>query len=320
LKNSQNERDDALRELSSLREEYKRLSEQSEADAAKYNQLVQSNEELHGVLSTAQSQLEKKVEALRQDLSESKEREQKLREDYQISIERYDQQKREADELKSALDDLANSFEKQKIDLELKSSAMEELEEVHATSIVKHASELEASELHAQTQMKALSSLQLKYQSQLLTFQCQIEALKESAVNNSDGPDDEVRAEIDEKLKHAQIQVLGSDDKRCLENEVSTLRARVANAEGTESRLRQQILLLSEELSEADAAYKAIISNLQRELGEMTTHGMSSSHYKSVDSESRDSDSGEELSIKRKQIENDALKDYVARRWQDFDP
>jgi hypothetical protein len=222
--------------------------------------------------------------------------------------------------LKSALDDLANSFEKQKIDLELKSSAMEELEEVHATSIVKHASELEASELRAQTQMKALSSLQLKYQSQLLTFQCQIEALKESAVNNSDGPDDEVRAEIDEKLKHAQIQVLGSDDKRCLENEVSTLRARVANAEGTESRLRQQILLLSEELSEADAAYKEIISNLQRELGEMTTHGMSSSHYKSVDSESRDSDSGEELSIKRKQIENDALKDYVARRWQDFDP
>ncbi|KAL7446939.1 hypothetical protein ACHAXM_010682 [Skeletonema potamos] len=320
LKNSQNERDDALRELSSLREEYKRLSEQSEADAAKYNQLVQSNEELHGVLSTAQSQLEKKVEALRQDLSESKEREQKLREDYQISIERYDQQKREADELKSALDDLANSFEKQKIDLELKSSAMEELEEVHATSIVKHASELEASELRAQTQMKALSSLQLKYQSQLMTFQCQIEALKESAVNNSDGPDDEVRAEIDEKLKHAQIQVLGSDDKRCLENEVSTLRARVANAEGTESRLRQQILLLSEELSEADAAYKEIISNLQRELGEMTTHGMSSSHYKSVDSESRDSDSGEELSIKRKQIENDALKDYVARRWQDFDP
>jgi len=322
LKTSQNERDEALRELSSLREEYNRLSEQSQEDATKYQRLVQSNEELQGDLSTAQSQLEKKVEILRQDLSQAKEREEKLREDCQVSMDRYDQQKRETDELKSALDDLANSFEKQKIDLELKSSAMEELGELHAAILVKHASELKASEVHAQTQMKELSALQLKYQSQMLTFQSQIESLKESAVQNANGPDDEVRAAIDEKLKLAQTQVRGSDtdENRRLEREVSTLRARVANAEGTESRLRQQILLLSEELTETEAAYKMNISNLQKELAEMTAHGMSSPRYKSVDSEARDSESGEELEIKRKQIENDALKDYVARRWQDFDP
>lgn len=318
LSSTQNERDEAVRELSSLREECSRLSEQSQADAIKYNRHVKSNEELEGVLSTAQSQ----VEVLRQDLSEAKEREEKLREDCQISVGRHDRQKGETDEVKAALDDLANSFEKQKIELELKSSAIEELEEVHAASLVQHASELKASEIQAQTQMKALSSLQLKYQSQMLTFHSQIELLKESAINNADGPDDEVRAEIDEKLKLAQeeIPVVGSDtdEKRRLKREVSTLRARVSNAEGLESRLRKQILLLSEELSETDAAYKENISHLQKELS--AAHGVSSHHCKSSDSEARDSASGEELKIKRKQLENDALQDYVAQRWQAVDP
>jgi len=321
LKSTQNDRDEALRELSSLRDECNRLSEQSRDDATKYEQLVTSNEELQKALSTAQSQLEKKVEILRQDLSEAKEREDQLKEACQI----YEQQKRETDDVKSALDDMANSFEKQQIDFELKSSEMAELEEVHAASLVQHASELEASEVHAQTQMEALSSLQQKYQSQMLTFQSQIKSLREAAINNSDGPDDEVRDEIDKKLKLAneEIKLLGSDAdakrRRRLEREVSTLQAHVSNAEGTESRLRQQILLLSEELSETNAAYKKNISDLQQELAEMRAFS-ASSHYNSVDMEARDSDSGDEFEIKRKNIENDALQDYVAQRWQAFDP
>eukprot|EP00577_Skeletonema_sp_RCC1716_P008468 CAMPEP_0113405642 /NCGR_PEP_ID=MMETSP0013_2-20120614/19061_1 /TAXON_ID=2843 ORGANISM="Skeletonema costatum, Strain 1716" /NCGR_SAMPLE_ID=MMETSP0013_2 /ASSEMBLY_ACC=CAM_ASM_000158 /LENGTH=729 /DNA_ID=CAMNT_0000291383 /DNA_START=31 /DNA_END=2220 /DNA_ORIENTATION=+ /assembly_acc=CAM_ASM_000158 len=325
LKSTQNDRDEALRELSSLRDECNRLSEQSRDDATKYEQLVTSNEELQKALSTAQSQLEKKVEILRQDLSEAKEREDQLKEACQISIDMYEQQKQETDDVKSALDDMANSFEKQQFDFELKSSEMAELEEVHAASLVQHASELEASEDHAQTQMEALSSLQQKYQSQMLTFQSQIKSLREAAINNSDGPDDEVRDEIDKKLKLAneEIKLLGSDAdakrRRRLEREVSTLQAHVSNAEGTESRLRQQILLLSEELSETNAAYKKNISDLQQELAEMRAFS-ASSHYNSVDMEARDSDSGDEFEIKRKNIENDALQDYVAQRWQAFDP
>ena len=281
---------------------------------------MESKEELHCFLSAAQSQLEKKVEVLRQDLSDAREREEQLKEDFQLSMDRYEQQKRETNDFKSALDELANSFEKQQIDLDLKSSEMAELEEVHATSLVQHASELEASEVRAQTQMDALSSLEQKYQSQMVTFHSQIESLKESAIKNLDGPDDEVRAEIDEKLKLAQeeIQVLGSvtDEKKRLEREVATLRA---NNSRSESRLRQQILLLSEELSETDAAYKKKISNLQQELAEMRAYG-ASPHYNSVDLEGRDSQSGDEFEIQRKQIENNALQDYVAQRWQAFDP
>lgn len=323
LKSAQHERDEALREMSSLRDECNRLSEQSRGDAIKYERQVKSNEELQVTLSTAQSHLEQKVEVLRQDLSDAREREELLKEDCQISMERYEQQKRQTDDVKSALDELANSFEQQQIDLELKSSEMAELEEVHAASLARHASELEASEVHAQTQMDALFSLEQKYQSQMATFQSQIESLKLSAIKNSDGPDDEVRAEIDEKLKLAQVetQVLGSDtdEKKRLEREVSTLRANVSNAERTESRLREQILLLSEELSETDAAYKKNIANLQQELAEMRAHG-ASPHYNSVDLEGRDSESADEVEIKRKQIENKALQDYVAQRWQAFDP
>mmetsp|Transcript_7492 Transcript_7492/g.11376 ORF Transcript_7492/g.11376 Transcript_7492/m.11376 type:complete len:734 (+) Transcript_7492:149-2350(+) len=325
LKSTQNECDEALRELSSLRDECNRLSEQSRDDATKYEQLVNSNEELQQALSAAQSQLEKKVEILRQDLSEAKEREDQLKEACQISVDMYEQQKQETDDVKSALDDMANSFERQQFDFELKSSEMAELEEVHAASLVQHASELEASEVHAQTQMEALSSLQQKYQSQMLTFQSQIKSLREAAIKNAAGPDDEVRDEIDKKLKlaHEEIKILGSDAdakrRRRLEREVSTLRAHVSNAEGTESRLRQQILLLSEELSETNAAYKKNISDLQQELAEMRAFS-ASSHYNSVDMEARDSDSGDEFEIKRKNIENDALQDYVAQRWQAFDP
>eukprot|EP00986_Skeletonema_menzelii_P000648 scaffold186_cov129-Skeletonema_menzelii.AAC.4 len=328
LTSAQNDRDEALRDLSSLRDEYNRLSVQSRDEATKYERLVKSYEELPRVLSTAQSQLEKKVEKLTQDLSEAKEREAKLKEDCQLSMDRYEQQKKETDDVKSALDELANSFEKQQIDLELKSSEMAELEEVHAASLAQHESELETSELHAQTQMKALSSLQQKYQSQMLAFQSQIESLRESAIKSADGPDDEVTAEIDKKLKLAQeeIQVLRSDadEKRRLEREISSLRARVLNAEGTESRLRQQILLLSEELSETDAVHKKNISNLQRELAEVRAH-VASPQNKSVDLEARDSESGDEFEIHRKQqIENDALQEYVtqrlAERWQAFDP
>jgi len=317
LKSARNERAEALRELSSLRDECNRLSEQSREDAAKYERLVESKEELHGFLSAAHSQLEKKVEVLRQDLSDAREREEQLKEDFQLSMDRYEQQKRETNDFKSALDELANSFEKQQIDLDLKSSEMAELEEVHATSLVQHASELEASEVRAQTQMDALSSLEQKYQSRMVTFHSQIESLKESAIKNLDGPDDEVRAEIDEKLKLAQEEN-GSvtDEKKRLEREVATLRA---NNSRSESRLRQQILLLSEELSETDAAYKKKISNLQQELAEMRAYG-ASPHYNSVDLEGRDSQSGDEFEIQRKQIENNALQDYVAQRWQAFDP
>ena len=327
LKSAQHDRDEALQELSSLRDEYNRLSEQSHDDATKYERLVKSYEELPRVLSSAQSQLEQKIETLTRDLSKAKEREDKLKEDCQISMDRYEQQKRETDNVKSALDELANSFEKQQIDLELKSSEMAELEEVHAASLAQHTTELETRELQIQDQMKAFSSLEQKYQSQMLTFQSQIDSLRESAIKNADGPDDEVKAEIDEKLKLAQeeIQVLRSDtgEKRRLEREVSTLRAQVLNAEGTESRLRQQILLLSEELSESDAAYKKNISNLQQELAEVRAR-VASPQHESVDLEARDSESGDEFEIHRKQLENDALQEYVnerlARQWQAFDP
>lgn len=327
LKSALHDRDEALQELSSLRDEYNRLSDQSHDDATKYERLVKSYEELPRVLSSAQSQLEQKIATLTQDLSEAKEREEKLKEDCQISMDRYEQQKMETDNIKSALDELANSFEKQQIDLELKSSEMAELEEVHAASLAQHTTELETRELQIQDQMKAFSSLEQKYQSQMLTFQSQIDSLRESAIKSADGPDDEIRAEIDEKLKLAQeeIQVLRSDtgEKRRLEREVSTLRAHVLNAEGTESRLRQQILLLSEELSESDAAYKKNISNLQQELAEVRAR-VASPQYKSLDLESRDSESGDEFENHRKQIENDALQEFVnhrlARQWQAFDP
>ena len=318
---TQNERDDALRELSSLRRDHSRLSEQSRCDTSNYEQIVKSNEELKGVLATTQSQLEDKVELLQKDLTQTKESKEKLKEDCKDLEDRYDQQKRETDEVRAALHDLANSFEEQKIDLELRSSEIEELKELHEASLEKHASELKASELHAQTQTKEVSSLQQTYKSQMLIFQSQIEALRESAIRNSDGPDDEVRAEIDDMLRFAQAQIEGLDsdhENSRLQKEVFTLRSHVSSAEGRESRLKQQMLLLSEELSETDAVYKKQISDLQAELDEMRAFGLSPRH-KNLPLEARNAESDKDLGKKRKQIEFDALQDYVTQ-WQAFDP
>ncbi len=202
-----------------------------------------------------------------------------FQQDFLASTARCEEQKKEADEMRLHLDDLANAFEKQKIDLELKSSAIEELEEIRAR-------ELKESENRVQNQKEELAALQLNYQSQMLMFQSQIDTLRSDA---NDGPDDEVRAEMTERLKQ---EIQDTDEKRRLEREeLSSLRARIAEAEGTESRLRQQL------------------SNMQTALEDGETH-----HNSCLHSEGHDSKSIEEFQLKRQQIENEALKDYVSQR------
>lgn len=207
-----------------------------------------------------------------------------FQQDLLLSSARYEEQKKEADEMRLHLDDLANAFEKQKIDLELKSSAIEELEEIRAR-------EMKESENQVQNQKEELAALQLKYQSQMLMFQSQIDALKSDA---NDGPDDEVRAEMTERLKQ---EIQDTDEKRRLEREeLSSLRARIAEAEGTESRLRQQLSNMQTALEDGDRSK------------DMSTHNCS------LHSEGHDSKSIEEFQLKRQQIENVALKDYVSQR------
>jgi chromosome segregation ATPase len=207
-----------------------------------------------------------------------------FQQDLLASTARYEEQKKEADEMRLHLDDLANAFEKQKIDLELKSSAIEELEEIRAR-------EMKESENQVQNQKEELAALQLKYQSQMLMFQSQIDALRSDA---NDGPDDEVRAEMTERLKQ---EIQDTDEKRRLEREeLSSLRARISEAEGTESRLRQQLSKMQTALEDGDRPKDVSTRNC------------------SLHSEGYDSKSIEEFQLKRQQIENEALKDYLSQR------
>ena len=267
-------RDNAeLREKSTDDDKIEQLEEELRSTRNERDALA---EECHRLTKQAQvdaTKNESKIDRFQQDLL--------------ASTARYEEQKKEADEMRMHLDDLANAFEKQKIDLELKSSAIEELEEIRAR-------ELKESENQIQTQKEELADLQLKYQSQMLMFQSQIDAMKTDA---EDGPDDEFRAEITERLKLAQEEIQDTDEKRRLEREeLSSLRARIAEAEGTESRLRQQL------------------SNMQTALGGSDRSKDVSTHNSSIHSEGHDSKSIEEFQLKRQQIENEALKEYVSQR------
>lgn len=126
----------------------------------------------------------------------------------------------------------------------------------------------------------------------MLMFQSQIDALRSNA---NDGPDDEVRAEMTERLKQ---EIQDTDEKRRLEREeLSSLRARIAEAEGTESRLRQQLSnMQTTALEDGDRPKDVSTRNC------------------SLHSEGHDSKSSEEFQLKRQQIENEALKDYVSQR------